>query len=202
MSNMDVTNEYYSKVYQMLFSIFQKYEIHLCSTTFFFLLTSPFWQLSPAIQVPSLLPVAIFIEMDWQSNPRPHALEKTTYPTWGGTSRSAEKKSAPKWRSFTKRKRIRSPPPQPIQRPPTQSYRAPQPKTHPDPWMLALKHTTEASRRPQQAHHIMCRCASGPVSELFKTFRYGLAMLNKILVISEYFFFKCILEHVWRVAWE
>lgn len=44
-------------------------------------------------------------------------------------------------------------------------------------------------------------CASSPVSELFKAFRYGLAMLNKILVISKFVcFFKCILERVWRVT--
>lgn len=95
---------------------------------------------------------------------------------------------------------------QPIQRPPTQNYSAPQPKTHPDPWMLAL-HTPQrpagghsrrivcvqhdinpvnllhvssnSSRLDAHPSYMLCGCAS----------RYGLATLNKILVISEYFFF-------------
>lgn len=67
MSNMDVTNEYFSKVCQILLYTFQKYEIHLCNITFC-LLTCPVWQLTPAIQVPSLLPVVIVIEMNWQGH--------------------------------------------------------------------------------------------------------------------------------------
>lgn len=67
MSNMDVTDEYFSKVGQILFYTYQKYEIHLCSITFC-LLTCPVWQLTPAKQVPSLLSVAIFTEMNWQGH--------------------------------------------------------------------------------------------------------------------------------------
>lgn len=117
---------------------------------------------------------------------------------------------------------------QPIQRPPTQSYGAPQPPRPtqtPGCWpsthhrgqqeaTAGASYNVQHSIKPVNLLHVSSNSshldvhrscmlrgrASG--SELFKTFSYGLAMLNKILVISEYIFlmyFRTYLEGRLRI---